>query len=382
MYIFNNEQLKLKEKVRAFVEAEVIPKAQELDKNRIFPLHLIKRCGELGLVSDELRQDGKYKALELCMILEELARGSASLALALLPHYLVCDIMNEAALPDIRKNVLEPASMIDKLLAYAISEECGGSDVLGIDTTAIRLDDEWVLNGGKAWITSAGKADGYLIAARTALTGRSRNISLFYVDASADGLTAETGSGTIGLNSCPTGRITLENCRIPRDNMIGEEDKGYTLLKPSLQLGRLAVSAIAAGISSRALELANNYATVTGKYGRSLSSYQGISFMLADMYAKLSASRSMLYCAAAQYDANISGVSAEIAAAKLVSTELACEICKSARQIHGANGLSSDFEVDRCFRDAQMLTIAEGTSEICKIVISNYITSRAGESVI
>ncbi len=382
MYIFNNEQLKLKEKVRAFVEAEVIPEAQELDKNRIFPLHLIKRCGELGLVSDELRQDGKYKALELCMILEELARGSASLALALLPHYLVCDIMNAAASPDIRKNILEPASTIDKLLAYAISEESGGSDVLSIDTTAIRLDDEWVLNGGKAWITSAGKADGYLIAARTARTGRSRNISLFYVDASADGLTAEGGGKMIGLNACPTGRITLENCRIPRDNMLGEEDKGYALLMPSLQLGRLAISAIAAGISSRALELANNYAAVTEKYGRSLSSYQGISFMLADMYAKLSASRSMLYCAAAQYDANASGISAEIAAAKLVSTELACEICKSARQIHGANGLSSDFEVDRCFRDAQMLTIAEGTSEICKIVISNHITSRASGSMI
>ncbi len=382
MYIFNDEQLKLKKKVRAFVEAEVMPEAQQLDKNRVFPSHLIKRCGELGFTGDELRRDGKYKALELCMILEELARGSASLALALLPHYLVCDIMNAAASPDIGKNVLEPAISLEKLLAYAISEECGGSDVLGIDTTAIRLDDEWVLNGGKAWITSAGKADGYLIAARTALTGRSRNISLFYVDASTAGLTAEVGSNTIGLNACPTGKITLENCHIPRGNMIGEEDKGYALLKPSLQLGRLAVSAIAAGISSRALELANNYATVTGKYGRSLSSYQGISFMLAEMYAKLSASRSMLYCAAAQYDANVSGVSADIAAAKLMSTELACEICKSARQIHGANGLSSDFEVDRCFRDAQMLTIAEGTSEICKIVISNYVTNCANEAMI
>lgn len=381
MYIFNDEQQKLKEKVRKFVEAEVMPEAQQMDKNRIFPSHLIKRCGELGLMGETLMRDGKYKAVELCLILEEIARGSASLALALLPHYLVCDIMNAAASPAVRKNILERGFALDKLFAYAISEEGGGSDVLGIDTTAIRFGNEWVLNGGKAWITAAGKAGGYLVAARTALTGRSRNISLFYVDASASGLTADVGSEMIGLNACPTGRITLENCCVPRENMIGGEDDGYLLLKPSLQLGRLAVSAIAAGISSRALELANGYATVTGKYGRNLSSYQGIAFMLAEMYAKLSASRCMIYCAAAQYDANELRIAADIAAAKLMSTELACEICKSARQIHGANGLSSEFEVDRCFRDAQMLTIAEGTSEICKIVISNYVINSAPDSV-
>ena len=139
------------------------------------------------------------------------------------------------------------------------------------------------------------------------------------------------------------------------------------------------MAAIAAGIAGRALELANDYSTATGKYGRNLSSYQGIAFMLAEMYAKLSAPRCMLYCAAEQYDAKERGAAADVAAAKLMSTELACEICKSARQIHGANGLSADFEVDRCFRDAQMLTIAEGTSEICKIIISNAVINAANK---
>ena len=236
-----------------------------------------------------------------------------------------------------------------------------------------------MINGSKSWITASGKADGYLAAARTALTGRSRDISLFYVDAQAEGLTADTGSPMIGLNSCPTGRVSFRNCRIPAGNMIGEENGGYALLKPTLQLDRLAVAAIAAGIAGRALELANDYSTATGKYGRNLSSYQGIAFMLAEMYAKLSASRCMLYCAAEQYDAKERGAAADVAAAKLMSTELACEICKSARQIHGANGLSADFEVDRCFRDAQMLTIAEGTSEICKIIISNAVINAANK---
>ena len=379
MYMFNESQKALRDKVGRFVREEVMPQAQELDRSGAFPTQLIKRCGELGFMSSELMTDGRYRASDMCVIFEELARGSASLALALVPHALAFEIMNNVVSESLKAEVIEPGFALNKLIAYAISEESGGSDVLGINTTAIRLGDEWVINGSKSWITASGKADGYLIAARTALTGRSRDISLFYVDAQTEGLTADTGSPMIGLNSCPTGRLSFRSCRIPEGNMIGEENKGYSLLKPTLQLGRLAVSSIAAGIAGRALELANDYSTATGKYGRNLSSYQGIAFMLAEMYAKLSASRCMLYCAAGQYDAKERGTAADVAAAKLMSTEFACEICKSARQIHGANGLSDDFEVDRCFRDAQMLTIAEGTSEICKIIISNAVINSANK---
>lgn len=379
MYMFNESQKALRDKVGRFVREEVMPQAQELDRSGAFPTQLIKRCGELGFMSSELMTDGRYRASDMCVIFEELARGSASLALALVPHVLAFEIMNNVVSESLKAEVIEPGFALNKLIAYAISEESGGSDVLGINTTAIRLGDEWVINGSKSWITASGRADGYLIAARTALTGRSRDISLFYVDAQTEGLTADTGSPMIGLNSCPTGRLSFRSCRIPEGNMIGEENKGYSLLKPTLQLGRLAVASIAAGIAGRALELANDYSTATGKYGRNLSSYQGIAFMLAEMYAKLSASRCMLYCAAGQYDAKERGTAADVAAAKLMSTELACEICKSARQIHGSNGLSADFEVDRCFRDAQMLTIAEGTSEICKIIISNAVINSANK---
>ena len=200
---------------------------------------------------------------------------------------------------------------------------------MSINTTATQLGDEWVINGSKSWITASGKADGYLIAARTSLNSRSRDISLFYIDASTEGLEADIGSHMIGLNSCPTGHITFTNCRIPLGNIIGSENQGYTLLKPTLQLGRLAVSAIATGIAGRALELANNYSTTTGKYGRNLSSYQGIAFMLAEMYTKLAASRCMLYCSAEQYDAKERQSAIDVAATKLMSTELACQVCKS-----------------------------------------------------
>lgn len=379
MYGFNDRQLELKKRVREFTEQEVLPIAQELDRSAIFPSRLVARCGELGFVGTELMRDGKYSASEICVVLEELARGSASLALALIPHYLACEIMQTAASPEMKRRELEPALKLERLFAYAISEASGGSDVLGIDTTAIALGGEWILNGSKSWITSLGAADAYLVAARTSLSGRSRNISLFCVDASSSGLVIGESESMIGLNGSPIGTLRFENCRIPLSSIVGAENDGYRLLKPSLQLGRLAIAAVAVGISSKALELATGYSTVTGKYGRSLSSYQGISFMLAEMYAKLAASQSMVYCTAERYDSGDRRTAAEVAAAKLMSTEFACEICRCARQIHGANGLSRTAEVDRCFRDAQMLTIAEGTSEICKIIISNAVIADGGD---
>ncbi len=175
--------------------------------------------------------------------------------------------------------------VLETLFAYAISEESGGSDVLGIDTTAIYDGGEWVLNGAKSWITNAGAANAYIVAARTAFSGRSRNMSLFCVDGTADGLSV-TAEELIGMRGCPHGTVSFSNCRIPGGSLIGGENQGYRLLKPTLLLGRLGVSAIAVGIAKRALELAAAYATSTGKYGRSLSTYQGISFALADMYAK------------------------------------------------------------------------------------------------
>ena len=207
MYSFNERQLELKKRVREFVEQEVIPVSSELDRSSVFPSRLVVRCGELGFVDKELMQNGRYSASEVCVILEELARGSASLALALIPHYLACDIMQSAANPEMRRRELEPGFRLERLFAYAISEASGGSDVLGIDTTAIALDKEWILNGSKSWITSMGAADAYLIAARTSLNGRSRNVSLFCVDASAPGLILGESESMIGLNGSPIGTV-------------------------------------------------------------------------------------------------------------------------------------------------------------------------------
>ena len=370
MVILNEEQAALRSAARAFTDKELIPAAAELERGGTFPAALLRRCGELGFTAAALMDEGRSDAVKVCIRLEELSRGSAALALALLPQYLSCDILSAAGG---KAALLTRGFALETLFGYAISEESGGSDVLGIDTTAIYDGGEWVLNGAKSWITNAGAANAYIVAARTAFSGRSRNMSLFCVDGAADGLSV-TAEELIGMRGCPHGTVSFSNCRIPGGSLIGGEDQGYRLLKPTLLLGRLGVSAIAVGIAKRALELAAAYATSTGKYGRSLSTYQGISFALADMYAKTAGAKSAVYCAAEQYMQRAPQAAVNVAAAKLMSTELACEVTKSARQVHGANGLSRAFEVERCFRDAQMLTIAEGTSEICKIIISNALT--------
>lgn len=376
MYLFTREQQELKETVRKFVQEEVIPVASELDRSGTFPAHLLKRCGTLGFTAKALtEQYGRFDAVSACIIMEELARGLGSLALTICPHYQVCDILQEAGSEELKNTVLPQGHSLDKLFAYALSEASGGSDALSIDTTAYCNGKEWVLNGSKMWITNAGVANGYLVAARTNTATRNRDVTLFYIDANTPGLFIEEREPLIGLNSLPHCTITMRDCRVPLSHLIGTENNGYRILKPTLYFGRLSVSAIALGIAKRALELSIQYATVTGKYGRTLTSYQGLSFMLAEMYSKITVCRSGLYHAASLYDLRSSKLSAEVAAVKLLTTEYACDICKSARQIHGANGLSKKYEVERCFRDVQTLTIAEGTSEICKNIISNVITS-------
>jgi butyryl-CoA dehydrogenase len=373
MYCLSEEQKQLKRTVKKFVEEEICPVAPVLDRSGAFPTTLVGRCGELGFGNTLFTIDAagrRYGALDGVVIIEELSRGLGSLGLIMCPHYQCCDLIAQAADEELKQAVLAPGMRCDKIFAYALSEASGGSDALGIDTTAIRSGDSWVLNGAKCWITNAAYTDGYIVAAKTSAYGRSRSVSLFYVDKNSPGLSISENEKMIGMHNSPIGTVRFEDCQIPINCLIGVENEGYRLIKQALNEGRLSLSAVAIGIAQRAMELSTEYSSSVGQYGRSLSSYQGISFKIADMYTNIAAARYMLYHVASICDMQVS-YTAEAAALKLFSTEMCCSVCKDARQIHGANGLTRSFEVDRCFRDSQMLTIAEGTSEICKIIVSN-----------
>lgn len=377
MYYLTEAQEQLRRALRQFVDEELRPVAAELDRAEAYPAALYARLGQLGYLDAAFLSDSRethYNALEGTLIVEEVSRGLASLGLIIIPSIQCCDVISMAGSDALRREVLAPARRGEKLLAFALTEASGGSDALGIDTTALPHGNSWVLNGTKCWITNAGVADGYVVGARTSSLGRSRSVSLFYVPADAPGLRAEPRKEMLGMRSSPMGNVTFTDCVIPAENLLGTENDAYRLIKPMLNEGRLDMAAIAAGISQAALEASIHYTSSVGQYGRSLASYQSIAFSIAEMYAKIAAARNSLYHVAALFDAR-RPCSVEAAALKLTATESCCEICAAARQIHGAAGLSREREVERLFRDAQMLTTAEGTSEICKIVISNAMYS-------
>ena len=365
----------LRRELRAFVDQEILPHGAAFEQSRTFPFALYARLGELGYLDMSYyhqRTDAKYNCAESMVILEEIARGLPSMALSLSPHVQCMNLIALHGTRSLRERVVPGCLSGQQLLAFAISEASGGSDALGIDTIAAPDGDGWTLNGEKHWITNADAATGYVIAAKSATDRRSRSVSLFYVDAASEGLDASERADLIGMNNSPTGVIRLKDCHVSRDCLIGVENDAYGYIKVLLNEGRLNMAALSVGIAQGAMECAIRHSSRTGRYGRNLASYQGISFPVARMYEKIFAARSTLTRVAEMFDAQ-ERVSMEVAALKLFASEMCCEVCRDAVHIHGAKGLRQYSDIDRYFRDAQMLTIGEGSSEVCQIIISGKL---------
>lgn len=372
MYRLTDEQLAFKQKVRTFVDQEVRPVAAELESSAAFPYHIVTRCGELGFLDillasgDPLR---KKKATAGVIFLEEISRGLGSMGTIFAPQFQGCDLIDAAAAEPLRSNVLVPALGGEKILSYATSERSGGTNALDINTTAIRDGDTWLLNGEKSWVTNAGVSDGYLIIAKTAANSQRRSISFFYVDQSDPGLLPDEPDKMLGLASSTMGSIRLQNCRIPADRLIGAQNEGYTLMKSTFNQGRLLIGAAAVGVAQRALELALHYSSRREHFGRRLCSYQGISFPMASMQASIVMSRNMAYHVASLCEDGLP-YAAEASMFKMSACEMCCKVCAQAMEIHGAYGLSKASEIERCLRDAHMLTIAGGTAQACSLIVS------------
>ena len=373
MYLLSEEQEKLRSEVRGFVDDEIIPISAQLDASGELPREIFREFGRRGYLDASFAFPGtaaRYNALDGTIIIEELSRGLASLGLIVSPHFQCSELIAAAGTEQLKSEVLSDAKYGKVLFSFAISEESGGSDALGVDTVVVNEGSTWILNGKKCWITSAGSADGFIVTAKSPYAERSRSVSLFYVNRNAPGVSVRKSGDMIGLRNAPMYDVIMDNCVIPKHCLIGSENMAYPLFKPLLNEGRLDMAAVAIGISHRAIELAVERADKPGKFGRKLSSNQAIAFSIADMYAKKLAARQSTYYLASKMAAGMPH-SVDAAAVKLFATESCREICKAACQIYGASGLVATEPVNRLLRDAEMLTIAEGTSEICKIVISN-----------
>ena len=375
MFQLSQQQKELRKELRSFVDQEILPHAEEYDRKGDFPRELFRRLGEAGYLDLSFyhqRPDARYGSIESMIIMEEIARGLPSMTLSLSPHVQCMNLIALYGSEALRRRVIPQALKGEVLLGFAITEPGGGSDALCIDTRASFIDGSWTLHGEKCWITNAGVADGYIVAAKSALSDRYRDVSLFYVDAATPGLDDNLRVPLIGMNNSPTGSVRLNHCRVPSDCLVGRENEAYPLMKILLNEGRLDMAVLALGMAQGAMENAIRHTSSSGRFGRNLSSYQGVSFQVARMYEKIFMTRNSVYAVADLFQ-HQQRATMEVAALKLFASEMCIDVCRSAVQLHGARGLSQYTDVERYLRDCQMLTIGEGSSEVCQIVISGKL---------
>lgn len=375
-FVLSEEHELMRNVAREFARNEVAPVAKELDATGDFPHKWVKRCAELGFLGIPIpEQYGGVgaDALSECLVIEEIARESGSLALIIDAHTsLGCMPLLTEGTEQQKQQYLLPAARGEKLMAFGLTEPGAGSDAGGSKTSAVLDGDEWIINGSKAWITNIGVAETYIVTAKTDPEKGNRGISAFIIEKGTPGFEIGKWEKKMGLNNSATGELFFRNCRIPKENLLGTVNKGFPLFLKGLDEGRIAISAMAVGMAQGALDRSIAYAKERIQFGRPIAQFQAISFYLAEMATKVELARTLLYRVAKMRDEGLK-FTKEAAMLKLFSSEMCCWVCDRAVQIHGGNGYSKEFEVERFMRDAKLLTIGEGTSEVCKIVISGNI---------
>jgi len=370
--------------VREFADQELAPRAAEIDREDTFPHWAVAKLGELGLTGIVVPEEyggagGDYIMYALAM--EEVARGSGSVALILAAHISLgtypilafgTDAQKEKYLPDLASG--------KKLGAFGLPEPGAGSDAAGTRTRARRDGDSWVVNGSKHWITNAGVAGTLVITARTSDEPGVSGISSFIVEAGTPGLKIAKKEDKVGLRGSETNPIFFEDMRIPAENLLGKEGEGFRQFMKTLDGGRVCIGAMALGLAQAALDAAVEYASQREQFGKPIAAFQGIQFKLANMATEIEAARHLVYGAAAMRSRG-EKVTRYAAMAKLYASEVSMRATNEAIQIYGGNGYSREYPVERFWRDAKLTEIGEGTSEIQRIVIAREILKEAGARI-
>jgi butyryl-CoA dehydrogenase len=374
-----NEEQKIWQKtVHDFVVKEVQPKAHEVDVTSEFNWTAARKMGSLGLLSLNIPEEyggAGVDAVSAAIAIEELGWGCGSTALAISAHNgLGTTPIVLYGSEELKKKWLPlVASGENKLGALALTEPGAGSDLQGgVMTKAVKAGDEWVITGSKMWCTNASIAEYIITLVRTDSAGGSRSLSMIVVPTDSPGLTMGPAEKKMGLHGSPTHAVSYEDVRVPLGNLIGEEGKGLQQTLSTLDGGRIGIGAISVGLAQAAIEHAVNYARERKAFGKPIAEQQAIQWMLADAATEIEVARTMLYKAAWLKEQN-RPYNKEAAMAKMFATEMAERVCRNAIQIHGGYGYSSEYPVERIYRDARLMTIGEGTSEIQRIVIARHV---------
>jgi alkylation response protein AidB-like acyl-CoA dehydrogenase len=372
----SDEHRMLQKMMREFADAEVAPGAIERDRTGVFPEDIFKKLGELGVLGLPFPEEyggGGADTISFVIAVEELSRACGSTGITYSAHISLGGApIHMFGTEEQKRKYLVPLCTGEALGAFGLTEPGAGSDAGGTETSAVEDGGEWVINGTKCFITNASYARAIPITAVTGRRGSKKEISAIIVPADAEGLTISEPYEKMGLHASNTTEIHLENVRVPKENLLGRRGEGFKQFLATLDGGRIGIGAMAVGIAQAAYEKTLRYAKIRRQFGTSLSKFQAIQFKLADMAMKIELARLMVYKAAWLKD-NEKNFSKEAAMCKLYASEACMEICREAIQIHGGNGYMREYEVERYLRDAKLLEIGEGTSEVQRMVIAREI---------
>lgn len=370
------EQRMIQEMAHDFAEKEIKPKAPELDKTERHPTEIIQKMAELnlmGIAIPDTYGGGGADVVSYVLALEEISWGCASVGVIMsVNNSLVCDPIFTFGTEEQKKKFLTPLASGKKLGCFGLTEPEAGSDAAAQKTTAILQGDFWIINGKKNFITNGNVADYCVLMAMTDRSKGYKGISSFIVDCQTPGFSVGVVEKKLGIKASGTAELILEDCRIPKENLLGEVGQGFYLAMNTLDGGRIGIAAQANGIAKAALEAAIAYSKTRTQFGNPISKFQAIQWMIADMATELEAARLLTLRAAFLKD-HKQRYEKEAAMAKLFASETANRIATKALQIHGGYGYIQEYNVERHFRDARITEIYEGTSEIMRLVIANNI---------
>jgi alkylation response protein AidB-like acyl-CoA dehydrogenase len=363
---------------REIADAELSPRVALAEAEGRFPREELRTLGRAGLLSlpfDESMGGGGQPYEVYLQVLEELSRAWLAVGISVSVHALACFPMATAGDDAQRREWLPWMLSGDALGAYCLSESHSGSDAAALSTRAVVDGDTYRVDGSKAWITHGGVADFYSVMARTSDDG-ARGISCLLVKSDAPGLSSAPPERKMGANSSRTAGVILEGVRIPRQHRIGPEGGGFPIALAALDAGRLGIAACAVGLAQAALDAAVAYAGARQQFGRPIGEFQGVAFSLADMASAVAAARALYLEAARMRDVGLP-FGSHAAMAKLIATDTAMKVTTQAIQVHGGNGYTQDFPVERYFREAKVLQIVEGTNQIQRMVIGRALLTQS-----
>ena len=372
----SEEQKMIQEMARDFTENEIKPKAPELDRTERHPVEIVQKMAELnlmGIAIPDVYGGGGADIVSYAVALEEISRGCASVGVIMsVNNSLVCDPIYTFGTEEQKKKYLTPLASGKKLGCFGLTEPEAGSDAAAQKTTAVLQGDEWVINGKKNFITNGNVADYCILLAMTDRSKGSKGISSFIVDCKAPGFSVGVVEKKLGIKASGTAELIFEDYRMSKENLLGQVGQGFYVAMNTLDGGRIGIASQALGIARAALEAATDYSKTRVQFGKPISQFQAIQWMIADMATELDAARLLTLRAAFLKDHKMR-YEKEAAMAKLYASEAASRITTKAIQIHGGYGYIQEYNVERHFRDARITELYEGTSEVMRLVISSNI---------